>query len=777
MPSYAGVNLLQSTPQIADWVARTIPLSDVIEFQCAARLNKLDIRLPYEAAPLRPIKLGSLFWPVGGSRFACAHFLVTEAQLTIIRAAGGGTSAQPFVMTDGINTITTNLFLLPPRPLCQQPQDQPHFTAYTLPAADFKQHYLLTLVDERYFWGDRGAAITVTEDPDELTEDTVGESIESCATWLELFSAIGTGLRITLTPDTINSAYLRPPASLSAYQENLAILLDVCAWSVGHRVVRNFDGTVVTQSATTAQAQVATQLAANVTNRLAGGLHALEPGAISDLAPITPGTVRVVFPATIADQIQANPVTFADVSLGSLALAEYAGVPTTSNLKIIKSSAVAAYAPDVNTLTNQTELVALSKQIATDWYRWQLAKLDSVFGGICNWAPEGLHDIEWTHHGLAGDGTSKLSTRVQRGEWNTYPDLMHAGTPYNIGKRTGQLGSLTNWRLYDNVNNSTIGNLWIRQDLVYSGGNFTLQHLARAYISDIPAPNITVSVDGMSISGTGTLDLWSDNVVLLPGPYPTGDRFLYNHPTVLPNVGVRENGLYTLVKDGKDNAAYLDDGTGQDAYYDDGVGADIYDDSGGSWLAVRPPDADTSSKCRAGMQVLVTEGDNNADTEWELITDDVIVLGTTALAFVTDMMRWVQITSIYPLVNGFYPGFWYDSDLAIKHAINVDDANDLIPAVGTFYMGRRATDLTGGTPVPIYEIADQRKIKGKLSGILNQGASATMRIWDVVGGVETDMGVDVIVWDWLLAAAGSIASGVQVTAFWRGRWYVDGATC
>jgi hypothetical protein len=52
----------------------------------------------------------------------------------------------------------------------------------------------------------------------------------------------------------------------------------------------------------------------------------------------------------------------------------------------------------------------------------------------------------------------------------------------------------------------------------------------------------------------------------------------------------------------------------------------------GTW--VRTKDGDQTGEIEAGMIVMVTEGTEYGDTQWKLITDDPIVIGTTALTFV-----------------------------------------------------------------------------------------------------------------------------------------------
>ena len=58
--------------------------------------------------------------------------------------------------------------------------------------------------------------------------------------------------------------------------------------------------------------------------------------------------------------------------------------------------------------------------------------------------------------------------------------------------------------------------------------------------------------------------------------------------------------------------------------------------SNGTW--VRTSDGNTTGEIEAGMIVMVTEGTIYADTQWKLITDNPIVIGTTALTFTQNYM-------------------------------------------------------------------------------------------------------------------------------------------
>ena len=58
--------------------------------------------------------------------------------------------------------------------------------------------------------------------------------------------------------------------------------------------------------------------------------------------------------------------------------------------------------------------------------------------------------------------------------------------------------------------------------------------------------------------------------------------------------------------------------------------------SNGTW--VRTSDGNETGEIEAGMIVMVTEGTIYADTQWKLITDDPIIINTTALTFTQNYM-------------------------------------------------------------------------------------------------------------------------------------------
>lgn len=260
------------------------------DFPAVEYLNALQPVLPYRDQRLRPIKIGSLWWPQGATRWAVGHFLGTESQLAAIRTALGYSDAgftlgpSPLILSDGTNTIAADMWMLPPRPLFQNPMNPVlsptnsvmPITKWLLPisynslpldafgnstAPPGEQLYLLSFVDERYFWWQKTSHVSLT----------IGTT-----TWANLISAIGTDLGKTITTDSISPDYGTPGDSFLAYLEFLPVILDMAAFAIGQRVVRGLDGSVKLQNAGTALASVNTQLAAATSPLCGGGIFAFD---------------------------------------------------------------------------------------------------------------------------------------------------------------------------------------------------------------------------------------------------------------------------------------------------------------------------------------------------------------------------------------------------------------------------------------------------------------------------------------------------------------------
>ena len=252
MISYAGIQLGVQDGPWADWVARNLDPSWLPQWAERAYAGSRFANLGLIAAtPPGPLQVGRLsYHGWGASRPALGLYIVSDNQLQAIRSAvyqGGNYTAQPLTRTDGKRTASTNLWMLPARPLGQ--------------IAGANGPELLVLTDDRHWWYFSRAAISVT----------VGTT-----TWAQLFASIGTALGVNIQVDPIPSAYLKPPADLASWIDPLPHLLDAACRSVGMRLIRQLDGTVRVISPSTAWSIYSANTA--LVPRQAGGEMAIVPG-------------------------------------------------------------------------------------------------------------------------------------------------------------------------------------------------------------------------------------------------------------------------------------------------------------------------------------------------------------------------------------------------------------------------------------------------------------------------------------------------------------------
>lgn len=276
MMSFAGVSLADPTnaragggpaapeweereaSKIARWVNENIRPEELFPFayrQWPGRIFGgpiLDAMPPIDL----PVTIGTVRWPRTASQFARAHFVVGETMLAQIRKAVqaqkgvvGGLTTGVLALADGNNTLEMNMWMLPAWPLQM--------------AVAGAGAYLLTLVDDRYWWQQMPVTLSVTA---------------GVTAWTDLYTAIGTALGIAIEVDTIPSAYGTPTTDYTVYQQPLPAVLDAVAWGCGQRIVRDaVTGQVKAQNALTAIASVTSQLAGAV-GVYAGGRLALLPG-------------------------------------------------------------------------------------------------------------------------------------------------------------------------------------------------------------------------------------------------------------------------------------------------------------------------------------------------------------------------------------------------------------------------------------------------------------------------------------------------------------------
>lgn len=217
-----------------------------------------------------------------------------------------------------------------------------------------------------------------------------------------------------------------------------------------------------------------------------------------------------------------------------------------------------------------------------------------------------------------------------------------------------------------NAGNESITGAWSFTQTVTGVDPTSASHLAtKQYVDnivtglDVKASVRTATTANITLSGTQTID----GVAVI-----AGDRVLVKDQTTGAN-----NGIYVV--------------------------------AAGAWA--RSTDADASVEVTSGMYTFVSEGTTNADSGWQLTTDDPITLGTTSLTF-------VQFTGLGQISAGAgltKTGSTLDVNTAssariVVNADNIDLATVTNSGSGTFQ--KLATDsygrVTGTTAVVTADI-------------------------------------------------------------------------
>ena len=356
--------------------------------------------------PSRPdLRFGEFFYPNYASRWAEAHFLITQDQydeiMPLCFPTGDGTpTPQDFIMQqDDTNTITTSLYLLPPRPLAKY-GDNPGL-------------WLITLVDERYYWQYKNPGALILDDG---------------TTWESLILSLAASLDITLSI-TVNPVYGQPQPLSDFYSnyQNAAILMDAALWNVGCVLSRNLDGTY----SALRNSESDTIIRANIPKPLLilGGGDAFADALTDDdpnltMNSVLPASVTVTFPKRIistGDYVNAQeshipyPRTVGDVWEEVITLADlgYSFPGVTGTTKVLETTGEAWQVSDFDiTPVNEVQCHDYAMQVAADFYANQLEGLDYTLPSIIPWAPEGVNDLIflWCR--------DHCYTRIQHKPWN-----------------------------------------------------------------------------------------------------------------------------------------------------------------------------------------------------------------------------------------------------------------------------------------------------------------------------------------------------------------------
>lgn len=367
MLTYAGQPLVVASKELRDKVEDLLATENLYEH---ARLHwNANEAFPTQLGVVvdHHVEIGKLFWPSGASRWAIGHFLVHQTEAEAIQEAVWGTAGTEYNSADlvmkweeasyengvesetdtVVDSITATLYAFPLRPISVD---------------DEASLYLLTLVDERFFW---------------WSKNTGNLAATSSSTWSDIYTSLGTALGTTITPEAVDASYLAPGELVRLFYEPLPPWLDTVAWNVGQRIVVGLDGSVTAENPTVTAPS-------DTEGVLAGGEYL---GSVDESNGPADGVG--VFP---------------DYSSGSF----QGGYNAQTGTGTGSEGTVVLRSPIKYTGSNGAALATLTQKFLDDFTTWQTGSQDVKLAGIVNVTPSGAYgNILWTYR------RDELSTRVQ----------------------------------------------------------------------------------------------------------------------------------------------------------------------------------------------------------------------------------------------------------------------------------------------------------------------------------------------------------------------------
>lgn len=342
-----------------------------------------------------------------------------------------------------------------------------------------------------------------------------------------------------------------------------------------------------------------------------------------DYYPLAPVDVKVAFPYTDDGVPQSTPHV-ETITLSSLALTDY---PTgfsghASHSKILHTDCLAVYESASQTANSSTETTNLAKQMATDYYLWQIGRQDVEFAGIVPYDPEGFHDLEFDYN------VDDVTTRVTRQPFNRL-GLKHNHFGTEGGDATECCGGTYL--------------VWNAGDTAYH----TYNTYEQFYTSDVTyhttVTNVNFNSTNVTFSSSTTVTFSS--TVVFDSASTIKCVVYYAVDTDFPNGYTRSGD--TITSDTLESIPSIDGGTVSlldrilldDAA--DATNSGIYKctnlGSGfANWVLERTDDADTSAELKPGTTVSVIEGTTYGGTLWLHETDGVFTINSTSQV-------WTQI--------------------------------------------------------------------------------------------------------------------------------------
>lgn len=330
----------------------------------------------------RQAKLNSLYWPTGAARWAHGLFLADgETKDAIVGAAHGSSSASRVRLEMGDEqhaTVFVDLWLLPPHQISG------------FNSTNKKENlWLMPLVDDRYWWQFY-----------DIGDFEVGPS----TTWGDVYEQLASIVGHSITVDPWSTNLLHPdPVELTRRFDNVGVLLDAVAHSLGHRIIFRFVNNTFYLIA-----QNPTEAAGNYTSNLTADAWALAAGGEWTDTGHIPEQLTVTFPKYSEGVPWCNGDLYS-VNKPSL----IPGAKKSGTFKTIHSSAYADFTNSSSVPRNDSALNALATSVSINYFSWLTKNYDYTFNGIKAWLPNGYDDcVEWTFARQLTDGRYQAQTRI-----------------------------------------------------------------------------------------------------------------------------------------------------------------------------------------------------------------------------------------------------------------------------------------------------------------------------------------------------------------------------